>query len=282
MQTKLKTIFKLTFLTFLIGWTIFCLMVYFFPQMFFYHPSTVKPNIKDAVAAGFNAEEIVYTSSDGTNLYGWHQKAQSGYPTFVFFHGNSHDISSFYRKLIPLTSKGYGAFIGEYRGFGGINGRITQSNLEQDAHAAVKYLNSTGIPNNQIILYGMSLGSYMATDTAVVLGKETPFKALVLEVPFDSLLNVVKQRIVNIFPFDIIIKDKYDNTLKIQNLTIPALFMVAEQDKVVPPERAKALYAQTPSPKKLINYASSGHGDLAQQENWQDILNWISQYEKAE
>ena len=275
----LRKILKISAVTIIASWAIFCASVYFLPELYFYNPSSEKSDLNNALSDNFLAQEVKYNSYDNTELYGWFIKPKNN-KVVVFFHGNSHNIESFYHKLTPFVKAGYGAFIGEYRGFGGIKGVINEKNLGEDAIAAVKYLNSQGYNNKNIILYGMSLGSYTSTHTAYSLGKETPFRALVLEVPFDSLLNVVKQRIPNLFPFSYIIRDKYDNTAKIAQLNLPILIMGASDDKVVPIERAKELYKQTNDPKKIIIYNGAHHSNLYSYKNWQDILNWLKQNEK--
>lgn len=260
-------------------WSLFCFSVYFYPQIYFYNPTTEKADIKKANANDFPAKEVKYKSSDNTELYGWFIEPKND-KIIVFFHGNSHNIEKFYHKLTPFVKEGYGVFIGEYRGFGGIKGDINEKNLGEDAISAVKYLNSQGYLNKNLILYGMSLGSYTSIHTAYTLGKENKFASLILEVPFDSVLNVVKQRFINLFPFSIIIKDKYDNTQKISQIDIPVFVVAAAKDKVVPLKRAEELFALVKGPKKMIVYGSAQHSNLYDHKNWKDILIWLKDNEK--
>lgn len=275
----LKKNIKIFFIIIITSWVVFCTSVYFMPELYFYNPSLNKADITNATSNDFPAEEVKYNSYDGTELYGWFIKPKNN-KIIVFFHGNSYNIESFYHKLTPLVEGGYGAFIGEYRGFGGIKGKINEKNLGEDAISAVKYLYSQGFTNKDLILYGMSLGSYTSTHTAYSLGKGEAFAGLILEVPFDSILNVVKQRIPNIFPFSYIIKDKYDNTSKISQLNLPVLIMGASDDKVVPIERAEDLYKQANNPKKMITYKGASHSGLYNYRNWRDIRDWLKANEK--
>lgn len=275
----LKKNIKIFFITIITSWVIFCASVYFMPELYFYNPSLNKADITNAISNDFPAEEVKYNSYDGTELYGWFIKPKNN-KIIVFFHGNSYNIESFYHKLTPFVEGGYGAFIGEYRGFGGIKGKINEKNLGEDAISAVKYLYSQGFTNKDLILYGMSLGSYTSTHTAYSLGKDEAFAGLILEVPFDSILNVVKQRIPNIFPFSYIIKDKYDNTSKISQLNLPVLIMGASDDKVVPIERAEDLYKLANNPKKMITYKGASHSGLYNYRNWRDIRDWLKANEK--
>ncbi|MBE6443553.1 MAG: hypothetical protein E7020_02670 [Alphaproteobacteria bacterium] len=262
-------------------WILFCLAVYHFPKYFFYNPSNEKSLIANAIANDFPAQEVKYKSQDGTILYGWYIAPKDKDKVIVFYHGNSFNIEAFYHKLTPFVEKGYGVFIGEYRGFGGIKGEISEKNLANDAVAAVDYLYTQGYSNDKLILYGMSLGSFTSIYTANKLGKTSPFAALILEVPFDSLLNVVKQRIIPLFPFDFIVKDKYDNTALVADIKSPIFIMGASRDRVVPIERAKNLFKLANEPKKMLTYSGASHSSLYNYRNWRDILKWLEANEKT-
>ena len=266
----------------IVGYLAFCTAVYVCPQWFFYHPSAERSDVAAAVAAGFPADEVHYRSADGTELYGWFVKPSAGRKIVVYFHGNAYNIEAFYHKLIPFVKAGYGAFIGEYRGFSGIPGELRQVNLEADALAAVDYLHTQGYRNSDMIIYGMSLGSHMAVDTVFRRGQDDAFAALILEVPFDSVFNVVKQRFWPVFPFDLLVKDKYENASWLARIKIPVLVMAAAEDKVVPPARAEALFSAANGPKNMIIYPGAGHSDLYKHQNYRDILQWLQNNEETE
>ena len=128
----------------------------------------------------------------------------------------------------------------------------------------------------------MSLGSYMAVNTAFERGRVEPFGALILEVPFDSVLNVVKQRFWPVFPFELLVRDHYDNMPKLAQLRLPVLIMGAENDDVVPVERAKTLFEAATEPKRIIIYSGAGQSNLYDSRNYQDILDWLKDNEKTE
>lgn len=277
----LKRLLKILLSTALFAYIGFCATVYFCPQLFFYNPSNDVANIQNAHNIGYPAQEVEYQSKDGTELYAWFTKPKTNFPIVVFMHGNSYNIEKFTHKLIPFVREGYGTMLPEYRGFGGIKGTITQQGLEQDAAAAINWLYSQGYKNQDIILYGMSLGSYTAAYTANRLSNEHSFKSLILEVPFDSLYATAKDAVWIPLPLDIIIRDKYDNLSLIKNLKLPIFVMGAEQDKVVPLARAKKLYNAITSPKEIKIYPKAEHSNLYEYNNYQDILDWLEKNEKT-
>lgn len=264
---------------FIVVYAVFCVTVYYKPQLFFYNPSRQKSVLPED--ASFPAEEVYYKAEDGTPLHAWYVKPRNGRPVIVFLHGNSYNIEKFYHKLLPLVKEGYGAFLPEYRGFGGIKGAITQSGLEMDTRAALQKLRRLGYSHKRIVLYGMSLGSYTSTYAAAELAEKQPFAGLILEVPFDSLINVVRKRVWFPLPLDMIIRDKYENQKNIAAIKTPLLVMGAGHDDVVPVELAENLFAAAAEPKELIIYEHGGHSNLFDFENCKDILVWLENNEKA-
>lgn len=258
----------------------FCLTVYLRPQLFFYNPSAQKSVLPEDAA--YPAREVYYKAEDGTPLYAWYTKPAAGKPVIVFLHGNSYNIEAFYHKLVPLIKAGYGTFLPEYRGFGGVEGSITQVGLEADTRAALRKLRRLGYSNSRIVLYGMSLGSYTATYAAAELGIKKPFAGLILEVPFDSLTNVVCKRFPLPLPLDLIMRDKYDNRPNIAEIRTPLLIMGAGQDRVVPVELAQELFALAEDPRELIIYEHGRHDNLFESANYKDILTWLENNEKTE
>ena len=281
-MAKLKRFFKIILFLAVVAYLLFCLMVYLRPQWFFYNPSAQPSRLENAHANGYKGEYVTYNSEDGTLLHGWLTKPQSGQKMIVFLHGNSYNIEKFYHKLIPLVEHGYGTFMPEYRGFGGIAGEITEPALAADAQAAVAYLHQQGYTNENIVLYGMSLGSYTATNTAFTMGNQEPFAGIILEVPFDSLVNVIKDVFPLPLPLKYIVKDTYDNVSRITSVRSPMLIMGGTDDEVVPVERAKNLFAHAQEPKKMIIYQGAGHNDLYNLRNYNDIINWLKANEKTQ
>lgn len=265
---------------FIVGYFSFCTAVIVRPEWFFYHPDKTPSEINKARADGYQAQRVEFSSEDGTRLHAWYTAPKGKKPIIVFFHGNSYKIENFYHKLIPLMREGYGTIIPEYRGFGGVEGRITQKGLTDDALATVKYLSKKGFKNAQIVLYGMSLGSHMAVNTAYQLGYKKPFRGVILEVPFDTLPNVARKIVKFPLPIDFLIKEQYDNISMIEHLHAPLLVMGGEEDKVVPVELAKNLYKKAVNPKKIIIYPNAGHNDLYEHKNYKDILSWLKDNEK--
>ena len=57
---------------------IVCIMVFVYPQLFFYAPSSTRSDINNAHRYGYKAQEVTYNSKDGTPLFAWYTKPLRG------------------------------------------------------------------------------------------------------------------------------------------------------------------------------------------------------------
>ena len=257
-------------------YALFCAVVYLYPQYFFYNPTHTPSNLDNARAKGFMAERVDYASEDGTPLFGWYiPPRRNNLPLVVFMHGNSYNIETFYNKMQPLAEAGYGVFMPEYRGFGGVEGKISQANLEADAIAAVRKLQQMGYDNSRMVIYGMSLGSHMATNSVYKLQNDGNFAGLILEVPFDNIENVVRLVVPVPLPLQYIVRDKYHNEEMLSDVNAPLLLMGGTHDRTVPVELAKKLYTFAKEPKNMIIYEGGTHSGLYDLQNYKDVLSWL-------
>lgn len=261
---------------------LFCLSVYIKPEYFFYMPYNFFGNITNVQADGFNVKEVVYHDYGKMKVKGWlyqNKSENNNSKVVLFLHGNAYNIEWYYHKLVPFTEKGYSVFIPEYRGFGGQGKKIRQKFLTQDSLNAAKYLNSIGFENKDIIVYGMSLGSHMALSTVVDGQNNGNYDALILEVPFTSLFDVVKFHTkimgVNVLPLDLLVKDKYNNKELIEKINTRVLFMATKSDELIPYTQAQKLYEEAPEPKDMFLYSGASHDSLYNLRNYQKIMEWL-------
>ena len=131
-----------------------------------------------------------------------------------------------------------------WRGFSGNKGSPTEKNLYSDAKKAVKWLNENGVNNENIVLYGESLG----TGVAVELAQNKKFNSIILESPFTSIANAAKIYYPYL-PIELLIKDRYDSINKIKNIKVPIMIMHGKKDDIVPQSMGKELYKKANDPK---------------------------------
>ena len=108
--------------------------------------------------------------------------------------------------------------------------------------------------NNQIILYGESLG----TGVAVEVGKKNNFNSIILESPFTSIENSAKIYYPYL-PVRLLLKDRYDSINKIKMINTPILIMHGKKDNIVPFSMGKELFEKANSPKYSYFTADDDH-----------------------
>lgn len=178
-------------------------------------------------------------------------------PLLLVFHGNGAQaawLEPQFRNVIK--EQGVGVLLAEYRGYGGNDGDANEQGLYADGDAYLAYVRAQH-PHNPVILYGQSLGSGVAVDVASRHVGE--YDALILEVPFDTLVNVVGK----VYPFvpfpSVLVKDKFLSIDKISKITAPKLFLLAGQDEIVGHASGLALYNAADDNKVLADFPVATH-----------------------
>jgi len=221
------------------------LFVYFYQRSLLYHPSE-NNYLNDKI--GFTYKEVFIETDENIKLKSWFiEKDLKKFKTILLFHGNVGNLFNRVYKLNELNKLDLNILLISWRGFSGNKGKPTEKNLYHDAGEAVKWLNRLGINNKNIILYGESLGTGVATE----LGKKNIFGGIILESPFTSIAKAAEIYYPYI-PINLVLKDRYDSIEKIQSITVPILIMHGKKDNIVPQKMGLELFEKANYPK--FNY----------------------------
>jgi len=218
------------------------ILLFIFQRSLMYHPlennySEDKLNVE--------VEKVKILTSDNINLLGWfHKKDLNKFKTIVYFHGNAGNLENRIHKLNHFKNMNVNFLIIAWRGFSGNKGKPSEKGLYIDANSAISWLKKMGLTEKDIILYGESLGTGIATE----LAQTNNYAGLVLETPFTSMVKTAKSFYPYI-PVSLLLKDKYDNQKKIKNIKIPVLVMHGEADQIVPFWMGKKIYEIANEPK---------------------------------
>lgn len=255
------TFLKIVLLGCVVAYIGFALMVYFAPHLFLYHPDTVKPSVQKMTEKIPDMREV--SLSDATDAYGWYMRPDNAKKAVVFFHGNSDNASYFLNRAKPFVDKGYAVLMPEYQGFGGRKGKPNQASMEMDVRLAVAFLNKQGFKNADIVLYGHSMGTYLAVYGAKELGQTNPFDAVILEAPFTSVADVADKESFHLFPVRLILcGNTYDSMVHIKQINTRLLIGHGMTDKVVPYIQGERLFERAKKPKEFFSSAEAGHREL--------------------
>lgn len=218
-----------------------------------YVPSSTIPNRTTAHADDMKI--ITLHTQDGLNLMSWYKPAYTHQPTVLILHGNAGNIATRMTLARSLMDAGLGVLLLEYRGYGGNPGQPTEQGFYQDARAAMNFLHQQSIQNKDIILYGESLGTGVATKLAT----EYKVAAVILQSPYTSLTALGRYH----YPW-IFIKpwDKFDSLSRITQISSPLLILHGKKDTLVPYQQGLQLFNAAHQQKFMISYPQKGHHRL--------------------
>ena len=245
------------------------ILVYIFQRNLIYFPSKDTPDRQH-----YDAEDmqvIKLTTNDHLHLNAWYKPPIIGKPTILYLHGNGGHIGYRMYLIRYLLDQGYGVLLPDYRGYGGNQGRPTEKGFYQDGFAAIRFLQGQGIENSQLILYGESLGTGVATK----LASEFSICALILQSAYTSLPALAHYH----YPWILISpKDQYNSLERIKKIHVPILFLHGKQDEIVPYEQGRELFKHANEPKQWVEFPESGHNNMWDDKFENVINNFVEHY----
>jgi fermentation-respiration switch protein FrsA (DUF1100 family) len=180
-------------------------------------------------------EELFLIAQDGAKLNAIHFKTQDPKGVILYFHGNAGDLSRWGEVTSYFTQFNYDVVVMDYRTYGKSTGKLTEKALFSDSQLFYDYV-SKFFPENDIILYGRSLGTSIATYIASV---NHP-KKLILESPFYSMEDVAKSRFP-IIPVKQLLKYKFATNKFIPKVHCQIVIFHGTDDDIVPYTSGKKL-----------------------------------------
>ncbi|HRD70913.1 MAG TPA: alpha/beta hydrolase [Legionella sp.] len=259
----LKQIFLISLIVFGSVFLIF----YLFQRQLIYFPDKQKPVLSEYQAQDMT--EISISTSDQIKLNAWYKSALNNKPTLLYLHGNAGHIGHRMPTVRTFINMGMGVLLLEYRGYGGNAGKPTESGLYIDARAALNFLAQKGVTGKQVVIYGESLGTGVATKIA----EETSVCALILQSPFTSLTQIAHYHYpwIPVKPWD-----EFNSLERIKRINAPILVIHGKLDDIVPYEEGLKIYNAANKPKSMLSFDQYDHHDLRMGTNFnQEIISFI-------
>ncbi len=251
-------------LSLLVAYGVICICAFLLHRYFVYMPDRKRYRPEEAGLS--DVQEITIRTRDGVNLIAWYAQAKANKPTLLYFTGNAGSAATRAQKIARIQASGYGLFMLNYRRYGGSGGWPTERNNNADAIAAYDRLLSLGVAREDIVAYGESLGTSVATR----LSLQRPVQALVLEAPFTSVVDVGMLS-WGFLPLRFIMVDQYRTIDQIAEVRVPLLVVHGARDRVIPVGQARHLYTKAPHPKRLVILPRGDHNDLFDRGAWEKV-----------
>jgi len=236
----------------------------FLESMLTFHPARYTPDEPWVLPA--NAEDVWFKANDNTRLHGWffHARTRQQTPTaaavatVLYFHGNGGNLSFAGWVGEWLAGNNLDVLIFDYRGYGRSEGRMTDERaLLADANAAYDYLlRERKVRPEKLALYGQSLG----TTAAIDLASREICGALVVESGLTSASDMASALLPWLPRFlHPLGRNRFDSVHKISGARCPVFVTHGDQDRLIPVEQGRALFAQAPEPKELLIVRGADH-----------------------
>ena len=225
-----------------------------------YQPGARAVDPPDASLA-LHERAVSFKAADSTPLSAWlipAARATPEAPWVLISHGNYGNIGyggrpQFYAWFRDL---GVNLFAYDYRGFGASEGSPSEAGVYADAAAAYRYLtDSLHVPPSRIVLFGHSLG----TGVTIELARHVSAAGLIVEDAYTSVADR-GQEVFPVLPIRLIAKSRFASIDKVGSLRLPKLFLHARNDRTIPIEHGRKLFAAAAEPKEFVEL-NAGHAD---------------------
>lgn len=206
---------------------------------------------------GLPVEDVWFTSADGTKLHGWYLPHSGAHAAVLYCHGNAGTVAEQPQFLRFLHDECQSSvFIFDYRGYGRSEGSPNETGILADARAARAWLaEREKIAEEQVVIYGRSLGGAIAVDLAA----EKPARGLILESTFTCLPDVAAGRFWFV-PVRQLMRSQLNSLAKISRYEGPLLQYHSRDDEVIPFALGEQLFAAAGSKTKEFYTAQDrGH-----------------------
>jgi alpha-beta hydrolase superfamily lysophospholipase len=212
-------------------------------------------------------ERLVLASGDGAaELHGMLFAAPSADADLLIgFGGNGQDAESLAQDLVrDFPDLQVAVF--HYRGYGPSTGTPGEAALLADALTIHDRLTQRLQPRRCFAI-GISLGSAVAA----YLSKKRPLAGILLVTPFDSVAAIAKESYFWL-PVDLLLRHRFATIEFMAGNPTPVAVIAAERDRVVRPERTRALVDRLSNMVFYQVLTDAAHNTLYRLPNFEQVL----------
>lgn len=220
-------------------------------------------------------EELFIDTADGEQLNAVLFRTATPKGVVLHFHGNAENMLNMETVAMPFVQRNYDFLAFDYRSYGKSTGELSEDSLFSDARLMMQWLQDNDWQQQEILLYGSSIG----TGIAIQLASTTQPKGVILYSPYSSMADLVKEK----FPFlpvDTILKFPLQSEKYLPKVQSPVIILHGEQDQLIPFHHAQALAEIN---GELVPIARGGHNNLTSfAEFWAAIDRFLKSVEVAQ
>jgi fermentation-respiration switch protein FrsA (DUF1100 family) len=239
-----------------LGYVAIAALVWFAQERLMFFPRTALAT--PIPPPGWQIEEVRITANDGTTLAGVLVRPAAARSALVIYFGGNAEVATESASSAHEAHGDRAVLLVDYRGYGKSAGDPGEKALIADALEIYDWAaRRPDVDPARIAVHGRSLGS----GVGVQLAAARPVRCVVLTTPFSSALDVARSAYFWL-PVALLMRHPFDSMAHAPKLGMPALFVMAEADRVIPVEHAERLAAAWGGPVERLRLAGFGHNDL--------------------
>jgi len=261
MKREVMHILQSAFLIMALSWLGLSLLFYLLQASYIFYPE--KELLASPVDINLKYEEVSLKPTRLETIMGWYIPHSNPRASLIFFHGNGGNISHRLEKIRIFNELGLNIFIFDYRGYGASSGKPGEMATYMDGEAAYRYITEEkGIPADNLILYGESLGAAVASWTA----QKHPHGALIIDSGFTSIPDIGRHY-YPFLPVNIISRIRYPTLQHLEDIHGPLLIIHSTEDEIILFEFGLKLYNGANRLKTLLEIKGDHNAGFYLSEN---------------
>ena len=243
-----------TFIYIISGYALIIIIIYLIQEKLIFKPEKLKQDFLYKYDVPF--KELFIDVEPGVRINGIHFYVKEPLGLILYFHGNTRSIKGWARYAKDFYRYQYDVVLVDYRGFGKSTGKRGEKAMFKDMQVVYDYL-LVQYHENQIIIYGRSLGSGFASK----LASDNSPRYLILDAPFYSFEKAV-QRFLPILPIKYVLRFQLHTDKWIRKVNCHTYIIHGTKDWLIPIKNSEQLQKLNPNKITLIRIEGGGHNNL--------------------
>lgn len=250
-------------LALLLLYSLYGITLFFYQDSLIYQPS----NIDFMLCEEFKEEQKIQTE-----LYRFYYNKASDMDLIVIYHGNTGSACNRASLSNHFSELGFSTIIFEYSGYSGDNLKPTRKRIENSINEFDLFVQELDYKNKNIM--GISIGTYFASYHLT----KSDFNSVVYINGFTDLADVVQSKLP-IYPIKLLLREDFNQNNLEDLKTRKALFLHAQNDRVIPLKFGIDFYNQSLiENKELIIINNTGHNNIfINPQTSYEIVNFFTQ-----
>lgn len=246
-------------------YALFSLFMYSIQDKIMFQPEVLPPDYNFSFNGDY--EEVNLKTEEGITLNSVHFKVPDAKGFILYYHGNAGNLSRWGNIVQRYVDMGYEVLVMDYRGYGKSTGNPSEEGLYKDAQLFYDYAKEH-VDESQLIVYGRSLGTALATKMAAVNNPDR----LILETPFYSIKDVANTRF-RYLPIQWLLKYSFPSFSYASRVHCPTLIVHGTEDVIVPFTSGERLYKEfIPTQTTFVSIPDGHHNNLVEFDAFHDAI----------